>query len=523
MLRTLLLRKKLEGYQAQMAELNQRTAELATREGELEAAMNEARTDEELRSVEELVTAFTEEQRAHQEAVNALQAEIDAVTEELRTLESQTPPPPAGNSQRSNAQTREERCVLTNMQIRAYGSMTAEQRSAFIAREDVKEFLTRFREMFPNGQRRSVTGAELLIPTVVLNLLRENIEDYSKLLRRVRFVQVAGRARMPIMGTYPEAVWTEACAALNELYFTINDVEVDGYKVGGFVSLCNATLEDTDGVLLAEIILGMGASIGIAADKSILFGTGVKMPLGIAARLAQTVQPSNYSENARPWVNLSASNVITIPSGSTNDYASSLEIPKQTMDAARNVLEGQPFPIDVGKFCKDRYFVYIAAFGAFTEISYQTSQDKKNLLGHQAYMLEGVKGLGALKSHRMKVEWDGNVLEEEFIFGMVTNTISVGGFKGLVTQSVALNDGEFEVLLIRNPRTPRDLSNIISYMFLKEEPNDYVFKFRAGHIRITSEEPVDWVLDGEFGGSRLEVEVENLKERIQILHSAERP
>lgn len=212
-----------------------------------------------------------------------------------------------------------------------------------------------------------------------------------------------------------------------------------------------------------------------------------------------------------------------IPSGSTNDYASSLEIPKQTMDAARNVLEGQPFPIDVGKFCKDRYFVYIAAFGAFTEISYQTSQDKKNLLGHQAYMLEGVKGLGALKSHRMKVEWDGNVLEEEFIFGMVTNTISVGGFKGLVTQTVALNDGEFEVLLIRNPRTPRDLSNIISYMFLKEEPNDYVFKFRAGHIRITSEEPVDWVLDGEFGGSRLEVEVENLKERIQILHSAERP
>ena len=212
-----------------------------------------------------------------------------------------------------------------------------------------------------------------------------------------------------------------------------------------------------------------------------------------------------------------------IPSGSTNDYASSLEIPKQTMDAARNVLEGQPFPIDVGKFCKDRYFVYIAAFGAFTEISYQTSQDKKNLLGHQAYMLEGVKDLGALESHRIKVEWDGNVLEEEFIFGMVTNTISVGGFKGLVTQSVALNDGEFEVLLIRNPRTPRDLSNIISYMFLKEEPNDYVFKFRAGHIRITAEEPVDWVLDGEFGGSRLEVEVENLKERIQILHSAERP
>ena len=317
MLKTLMLRKKLEGYNARMAELNQRTAELATREGELETAMNEAQTEEELRSVEELVTAFTEEQRSHQEAVSALQAEIDAATAELRSLESKTPPPPSGGESRGNTHTREERCLLTTMQTRAFGSMSAEQRSDFIAREDVKEFLTRFREMFAGGQRRSVTGAELLIPTVILNLLRENIEDYSKLLRRVRFVQVSGRARIPIMGTIPEAVWTEACAALNELYFTINDVEVDGYKVGGFVSLCNATLEDTDGVLLSELIIGMGASIGIAADKSVLFGTGVKMPLGIATRLAQTTQPSNYPEAARPWVNLSASNVITIPSGST--------------------------------------------------------------------------------------------------------------------------------------------------------------------------------------------------------------
>lgn len=317
MLKTLMLRKKLEGYNARMAELNQRTAELATREGELEIAMNEAKTEEELRSVEELVTAFTEEQRSHQEAVSALQAEIDAATEELRSLESQTPPPPSGDGEQEKTHSREERTVLTKMQTRAFGSMSAEQRSAFIAREDVKEFLTRFREMFASGQRRSVTGAELLIPTVILNLLRENIEDYSKLLRRVRFVQVSGRARIPIMGTVPEAVWTEACAALNELYFTINDVEVDGYKVGGYVSLCNATLEDTDGVLLSELIIGMGASIGIAADKSILFGTGVKMPLGIATRLAQTTQPSNYPETARPWVNLSASNVITIPSGST--------------------------------------------------------------------------------------------------------------------------------------------------------------------------------------------------------------
>lgn len=318
MLKTLMLRKKLEGYNARMAELNQRTAELATREGDLETAMNEAQTEEELRSVEELVTAFTEEQRSHQEAVSALQAEIDAATEELRSLESQTPPLTSGDGEPEKTHSREERTVLTRIQTRAFDSMTAEQRSAFIAREDVKEFLTRFRNMFSGGQKRSVTGADLLIPTVVLNLLRENVEDYSKLLRRVRYNPVAGRSRMPIMGTFPEAVWTEACAALNELYFTINDVEVDGYKVGGYVTLCNATLEDTDGVLLSEIIIGLGASIGIAVDKAILFGTGVKMPLGIATRLAQTSQPSNYPENVRPWVNLSASNVITIPSGSTS-------------------------------------------------------------------------------------------------------------------------------------------------------------------------------------------------------------
>lgn len=161
--------------------------------------------------------------------------------------------------------------------------------------------------------------------------------------------------------------------------------------------------------------------------------------------------------------------------------------------------------------------MYIAAFGAFTEVSYVTSQDKKNVLGHQAYMLEGVKSLAGLKPYHMKVEWDGQALEEDFAFGMVTNTISVGGFKGLVNQSVALNDGLFEVLLIRMPRTPVDLSNIISYMFLREEPNEYVYKFRTSSIRLTSAQEVDWVLDGEFGGTRTEVEIRNLKEKIQIL------
>ena len=136
-------------------------------------------------------------------------------------------------------------------------------------------------------------------------------------------------------------------------------------------------------------------------------------------------------------------------------------------------------------------------------------------------MIEGVKSLAGLKPRHMKVEWEGNVLEDDFVFGMVTNTVSVGGFKGLVNQSVALDDGEFEVLLIRMPRTPVDLTNIINYMFLKAQPNEYVHKFKTASIRMYSDEPVDWVLDGEFGGSRTEVRIENLKQRIRIMRGRE--
>jgi len=206
-----------------------------------------------------------------------------------------------------------------------------------------------------------------------------------------------------------------------------------------------------------------------------------------------------------------------IPAGSTNDFASSLKISKNMVRAAEAAVYGEPFPIDIGCFCEDRHFVYIAAFGAFTEVSYLTPQDKKNVLGHQAYMLEGMKSLASIKSYVMRVECEELTLEGEFIFGMITNTISVGGFKGLVAQDVALDDGEFEVLLIRTPKTPLDLTNIINYMFLKEEPNEYVHKFGTRSLRVLSEEPIDWVLDGEFGGTRREVNIINLKKQIRIM------
>lgn len=209
-----------------------------------------------------------------------------------------------------------------------------------------------------------------------------------------------------------------------------------------------------------------------------------------------------------------------IPSGSTNDYAASIGISRNMEKAALDAVSGVSFAVDVGKFGEDRYFVYVAAFGAFTEVSYRTPQEAKNLLGHQAYMLEAVKRVTNLKSYRMKFEWDNRVLEDEFIIGMITNTISIGGFKGLVGLDVALDDGEFEVLLVRKPKTPKDIASIASYLILREGENDCVFQFRAGRIKITSPEPVDWSLDGEYGGSRTETMVENLNRAVTIRRKA---
>lgn len=209
-----------------------------------------------------------------------------------------------------------------------------------------------------------------------------------------------------------------------------------------------------------------------------------------------------------------------IPSGSTNDYASSIGISKNMEKAALDAVSGPGFAVDVGKFGEDRYFVYVAAFGAFTEVSYRTTQEAKNLLGHQAYMLEAVKRVTNLKSYRMRFEWDDKVLEDEFIIGMITNTISIGGFKGLVGLDVALDDGEFEVLLVRKPRTPKDIASIASYLILREGENDCVFQFRVGRLKVISSEPVDWSLDGEYGGRRTEIVIENLNRAVTIRRKA---
>lgn len=346
-LKALLLRKKIDDLTRTLEELNQRmvplserTVQLATREAELEEAVKEAKTKEDRAAVQALCDEFLPQQTEHRAKVQDLQKEIDTATqdktaaeEELRSLEAQTPkaaPAPNNNDPQTGAKRKDEHYMSTR-QTRAFAGMNMEQRAAFIAREDIQAFVADFRARFAGGQTRAVSGGELLIPQVMLDLLRQNIGEYSKLAKYVNLVSVGGTARQPIMGTIPEAVWTEACAALNELTFAVDAVDVDGYKVGGVFTICNSLLEDVP-ALLAMLIEIMGATIATAADKAILFGTGNKMPLGIATRLAQTSKPSGYPDSARTWVDLHQSNVITIPSGSTTG----LTLFQQILTAAAN-------------------------------------------------------------------------------------------------------------------------------------------------------------------------------------------
>lgn len=310
-LKILMLKRNIDSKKAELEELRKKDESFSVRESELEQAIQEAQTEEEQNTVKEEVEKFDTEKQEHEESKSTLESEIEGLEADLEAEESKSP------DSRETQKDKKERAD-NKMQTRAkFFGLNAQEQREFVAREDVKAFLERAREMGREqlsgvSQKRGVTGADLTIPTVVLDLLRQNIMDYSKLTRRVRLRAVNGKARQTVMGAIPEAIWTEACAKLNELDFSFNQVEVDGYKVGGVVYICQATLEDSDLNLAYEIMEGMGASIGISVDKAILYGTGVKMPLGIATRLAQTSEPDNYPATARPWKNISTTNMSTI-------------------------------------------------------------------------------------------------------------------------------------------------------------------------------------------------------------------
>lgn len=306
-LKTLMIKRNLDLKRAELEKLRALDVEFATREAELEKAIDEAATEDEQSTVSEEIEKYEAEKAAHDETVTKLAGEIEQLEADLAAAEAAAPTPARSVDKSKTGRTENN---AMNTRTKFFG-MTAQERDAFLGREDVKSFLERVRSI-ATATNRAVSGADLTIPTVVLELIRENVMNYSKLVNRVRLRQVGGKARQPIMGNYPEAVWTEMCASLNELTFAISDVEVDGYKVGGIIYICNAMLEDSDLNLATEIITALGVSIGTALDRAILYGTGVKMPLGIVPRLAQDSEPDNYPPTARPWVDLSESNLINL-------------------------------------------------------------------------------------------------------------------------------------------------------------------------------------------------------------------
>ncbi len=208
-----------------------------------------------------------------------------------------------------------------------------------------------------------------------------------------------------------------------------------------------------------------------------------------------------------------------IPCGTTNDYASSIGLSSDVLQAARDAVGGEPHRLDVGLF-NGRYFTYTASCGAFTRASYSTPQPLKNSLGHLAYILEGIKDLPSLRSYHLRVEAEETTLEDNFLFCSITNSTSVGGILKLDSQMVALNDGLFEVMLVRSPVTPIQLSTIIHGLTTLNLPNEMVHFFSAKDIRVTSAEPLEWTLDGERAEGGSEAVLHNLHSAVEIVTPA---
>lgn len=204
-----------------------------------------------------------------------------------------------------------------------------------------------------------------------------------------------------------------------------------------------------------------------------------------------------------------------IPSGTVNDFARSLKIPKNMVRAAQIAVNGTDFPCDMGTF-NGEHFVYIAAFGIFTDVSYSTSQDMKNVLGHIAYLLEGMKRLASIPSYHMHLTSEEASLEGDFIFGMVTNSRSVGGFKSIIGRKVQFDDGVFEVTFIRRPQNAVELQELLAAIVLKEIDSKYMDSFRTSHLTVESEMPVPWTLDGEYGGEWQSAIIKNHQKALRI-------
>lgn len=206
-----------------------------------------------------------------------------------------------------------------------------------------------------------------------------------------------------------------------------------------------------------------------------------------------------------------------IPLGTANDVARTLALPSKPVQAAESIVKGKPIPFDIGLFGQDKYFTYVAGFGAFTEVSYATPQEYKQALGHLAYMLEGMKRLSKLRHYKAIVEYDGGVISDDFIFGAVMNTTSVAGLVRIAGDKVDLSDGQFEILLVKTPQDILDLNDILTAVLSNNFSGSNVMFLRSREVRIMFEEPVAWTRDGEDGGLHRDVMITNCHPGVEII------
>ena len=323
-LKVLMLKRKIDQHEKALAELLKKNDELQTRESELAKAIEEATTEEENKAIEEEIDAFNSDKEKLEAEQKDIEEKIFGLKEELKAEEEEQDTTPVEPVEEKPVEA-ERKVNITMDKRNFFEKMDAQTRSAIFAQDDVKAWLTEFRSAMK--EKRAITNVGLTIPEVMLGVLRQNIEGYSKLLKHVNLRRVSGQARMIVVGNVPEAIWTECCANLNELALTFNDVSVDCWKISGYYALCIANYEDSDIDLANEILTALGQAIGLGIDKAILYGgntytegtgttavtyTNTNMPLGIVTRLTQTTAPAGYSSTERAWEDLHTSNVTTI-------------------------------------------------------------------------------------------------------------------------------------------------------------------------------------------------------------------
>lgn len=316
----------LESLREKAKDFETRSLEMKKRETDLEDAVKELPADaseEDKTAVEKAVEEFTQEAEKLEEEIkeNADEiAKVEAEVEEMqKTLDalSETPSAPPADPAPASTETnnRNNERSYAHMKVRALERMNIQERAAFVKQNEVNEFLVRSRDII----MRDIANVEVTVPSVLLPMIREEVERNSKLTKYVNYVKTTGKDRIPIMGEIPEPIWMEACGKLGKLDWAMYMVEIDAYKIGGYSGICKYLVEDSNENLLDMMLSGIAAGIARGVDKAILFGTGVKMPMGIVTRLLQTADPSNAGSYAPKWKNLNESNVATISAANSVD------------------------------------------------------------------------------------------------------------------------------------------------------------------------------------------------------------